>query len=337
MRLRAPQEVSVGSAAPQRWLADRCGRRKCRGAGRVARRLRIWLQQSWSIIVVDRRSRLAHGSCRATSADGTERRGRNWAKRGSDDRHHEYWRTSVARIRRRRRQSVWTSGFNKLCRRDVGSRNSPASRRHRHRTVVTGSGGQHSVLDAGREAIFGCVEPSQNRLAALISTRSNRFSVERAMPAALSFGMVAWLACLPNAFASYPPHASFRCPPKLGHILRSDTQASVYRTREYFIERQETVDGPEHYRVPYASIHGCVRRTGRSYRLGEPAWQIGSSSGSQGGGISNLALAGTVVALEESSESTGPLEGEGHSTWRVVVRDLRNGRTLHRVPTGSLA
>jgi hypothetical protein len=45
-------------------------------------------------------------------------------------------------------------------------------------------------------------------------------------------------------------------------------------------------------------------------------------------------LAGPVVAYEVAS-AVGLATGDDRFTWQVVVRDLRSGRVLHRVPTGT--
>jgi hypothetical protein len=69
-----------------------------------------------------------------------------------------------------------------------------------------------------------------------------------------------------------------------------------------------------------SEVFGCA--FGRSpYVLGLPF--AGSATG--GGGIDREVLAGQVVAYEESSSKR----------FQVVVRDLRTGRVLHRVPTGT--
>jgi hypothetical protein len=54
--------------------------------------------------------------------------------------------------------------------------------------------------------------------------------------------------------------------------------------------------------------------------------------------IHNLTLARTVFAYEEpyygGNRYTEEREEESVTEWHVVVRDLRTGRVLHRVPTG---
>jgi hypothetical protein len=140
---------------------------------------------------------------------------------------------------------------------------------------------------------------------------------------------------------SYAAHAVApirQCPPAHARIVRSDRQAVIYKVREFATETMETVNGGyEHYRIPVTGIRGCVRGRIRSYKLGEPFAFNSSSQGGSGGGIGSLALAGGMVAFEESLINTGPPEGEpvGNNEWRVVVRDLRTGEVVHKVPTGT--
>jgi hypothetical protein len=47
-----------------------------------------------------------------------------------------------------------------------------------------------------------------------------------------------------------------------------------------------------------------------------------------------MTLAGTMVAYEQTEADEQP-EGEGTSTWSVLVRDLRTGRWVHRAFTGT--
>jgi hypothetical protein len=86
--------------------------------------------------------------------------------------------------------------------------------------------------------------------------------------------------------------------------------------------------------VHFTAIRGCARGRARSYKLGTPPEGHGGGGGSAGSGIRNLALGGSDVAFEESITSSEGGEGESHNQWLVVVRDLRNGRVVHRVPTG---
>ncbi len=105
-----------------------------------------------------------------------------------------------------------------------------------------------------------------------------------------------------------------RCAPKHTKVLVSNAQVQVYgRINE----------------VGSLRIFGCARGRKRSYVLGEtPNF---TSVGGQG--IDHEILAGTMVAYEEISAGEMP-EGEGRASWLVLVRDLRNGRWVHRAFTG---
>jgi hypothetical protein len=67
-----------------------------------------------------------------------------------------------------------------------------------------------------------------------------------------------------------------------------------------------------------------------------PRTENGDASGESGSGIGSIALGGSMVAFEESITGS---EREGNNTngkWIVVVRNLRTGKVVHRVPTGTL-
>ena len=121
-----------------------------------------------------------------------------------------------------------------------------------------------------------------------------------------------------QASASKTRHAvTAKCPPGHPHLLVADAQAQVY---EAFDPAEEGF-----------KVYGCVYGHKRSYGLGLPF----SASGTAGGGVDEETLAGPVVAYEESAGSeTSAVEG-GSGFAVVVVRDLRTGRVLHRVPTGT--
>jgi hypothetical protein len=84
--------------------------------------------------------------------------------------------------------------------------------------------------------------------------------------------------------------------------------------------------------VPQAGeIEGCAYGYRRAYVLGEVL--NGSSSGALG--VFGETLTGTVTAYEEWEEA-----GAGQNAIHrdvVAVRDLRTGKVLHRVPTGTPA
>lgn len=74
-------------------------------------------------------------------------------------------------------------------------------------------------------------------------------------------------------------------------------------------------------------IFGCAYRHKRIYELGPPPG--GSSSGYAG--VDKETLAGPIVAYESFWAGMN----EGLSSNHVVVRNLLNGRVLHRVLTGT--
>lgn len=101
--------------------------------------------------------------------------------------------------------------------------------------------------------------------------------------------------------------------PYRSHMITADRQTQVYETLEVF-------NGAP-------GIFGCVFGSRHIYRLGERYPPFGD--GSEGSaGIAFGALAGSVVAYEYSVGS------EGYKEWVVIVRNLRTGRVLRRVPSG---
>jgi hypothetical protein len=109
--------------------------------------------------------------------------------------------------------------------------------------------------------------------------------------------------------------ASAQCPPGRSHLVVADAQAQVY----------EAPEAPE-----YLGFFGCVYGQRRSYLLGHPLI-TGSPQG--GGGARLYALVGPIVAFERYS--TINLASETRYEDEVVVRNLRNGRVLHKLPTGT--
>jgi hypothetical protein len=103
------------------------------------------------------------------------------------------------------------------------------------------------------------------------------------------------------------------------HLIAADAQAEIF----------EAPEPPGPPAVENLGIWGCAYGH-RAYFLG----QLPYASSSDAGGLEHEVLAGAIVAYEEST-----IEGregtEGKAEWRVVVRDLRNGHVLHRVPTGT--
>ncbi len=109
--------------------------------------------------------------------------------------------------------------------------------------------------------------------------------------------------------------APAECHPGRSHVIAADGQAQVYAADDF-------EDSP--------TIFGCVYGR-RSYALGPgPPMEQTCSSGCVG--TRHEVLTGAFVAYEEF-RTKGAFE-RGEAIWRVVVRDLRNGRVLRRLPTG---
>jgi DNA-binding beta-propeller fold protein YncE len=112
--------------------------------------------------------------------------------------------------------------------------------------------------------------------------------------------------------------APAKCPPGRSHLVAVDAQAQVF-------------EAPETPRLPeYPGFFGCAYGRRTSYLLGHPSLG-GSPTGTNG--VAMFTLGGPVVAFEESSVTN--LEPEARYTNWILVRDLRNGRYLHRLPTGT--
>jgi hypothetical protein len=108
--------------------------------------------------------------------------------------------------------------------------------------------------------------------------------------------------------ASTHHKASSMCPPHYEVLIDADAQAVVY----------EAPGRNEGFPEIFACAHGH-----KAYRLGVEAF----FSHGGGGGVSDEALAGEMVAYESS------LVSEGSDSLIVVVRDLRTGRVLHHLST----
>jgi hypothetical protein len=77
----------------------------------------------------------------------------------------------------------------------------------------------------------------------------------------------------------------------------------------------------------YLGFYGCVYGSPHSYGLGTP---YGCGGGGPCGGTRKLTLAGPTVAYERYYSAEG-----GPSEFEVIVRNLRTGQFLHKVPTGT--
>jgi hypothetical protein len=110
--------------------------------------------------------------------------------------------------------------------------------------------------------------------------------------------------------------ASMKCSSGRSHVVVADAQAQVY-------------EAPETPQLPgYLDLFGCVYGQHKSYLLGSP---LSGGSPSVAGGVSNEVLVGSIVAYGKSFVQSEP----GSTSYLVIVRDLRNGRVLHDVPTGT--
>ena len=146
--------------------------------------------------------------------------------------------------------------------------------------------------------------------------------------------LVLLLAAATASDASSGHKPSPKCPPAHSHVLRTDRQAVVYTIGEHYVEQIEGVHGPIHVVVPVVGIRGCVHGQRRSYKLGEPPKSSGGGAAQSFGGIAHEVLGGTMVAYEEFSGAAN-FEGLTEASWLVKVRDLRSGRMVHEVPTGT--
>ena len=114
-----------------------------------------------------------------------------------------------------------------------------------------------------------------------------------------------------------------KCLPAHAHVLFADSQAAIYSIPA---TREEGLIGT-------VQTWGCAYGGKGSYKIWEEDVQESTERNS---GIRDLTLNGTMIAYEVSRhEGTRYTEGEETvSEWHVIVRDLRTGRVLHKVPTG---
>jgi hypothetical protein len=105
----------------------------------------------------------------------------------------------------------------------------------------------------------------------------------------------------------------------------------------YTVREREVVPfvGGGHEVQTVIATRGCVYGRKGSYKLGEELVPAGTEDD---GYTRHYVLAGATVAYEKffTTETRYTREGEATRTsWRVIVRDLRTGRVLHDVPTGT--
>jgi len=117
----------------------------------------------------------------------------------------------------------------------------------------------------------------------------------------------------PKRHAMITATAGRLCPPRRhGRVLKKDRKAVVYEAE---------------FGYGSTDIFGCAGARGASYVLGPPA----EFSSQGGGGVQRVTLGGAMVAYENSSVG----RGSGAGDFLVVVRNLANGRLVHKEPTGT--
>ena len=128
--------------------------------------------------------------------------------------------------------------------------------------------------------------------------------------------MLTLLAVLTSASAPAASAARYKsrakCPSANGGALVADAQAEIYEAAGHGVN-----EGLE-------LAFGCAYAQGRSYLVGFIPNCLGSATSECGGELEAETLAGSVVAYAESSHKAN------RGAYPVVVRDLRNGRMLHR-------
>jgi hypothetical protein len=110
-----------------------------------------------------------------------------------------------------------------------------------------------------------------------------------------------------------------KCAPGHTRLITADAQAQVYLRPEG--------SGPSGFEAE--EIFGCTYGSKRSFAIsGPPAF-----SAEGGGEATHYTLAGAVLAYASLGVELVPPPGV--TEWKVVVENLRNGRMLHEVPTGT--
>lgn len=152
-----------------------------------------------------------------------------------------------------------------------------------------------------------------------LTKTSWRHASLRGMLRASIVGICTALALLPthtaNAARKQRP-ASAKCTPGHSRLIAADTQAQVFAI-------------PQLAKVLF--YVGCAYGRKKSFVIGS----ANECSPHFCNTTSNVTLAGPIVAYENSHFVEGPLSpSETVSRFFVVVRDLRTGRVIHKVPTG---
>jgi hypothetical protein len=103
------------------------------------------------------------------------------------------------------------------------------------------------------------------------------------------------------------------------HTLLASSQAQVYAARK----------GP----LRYLSLRGCAYEQRRSFFVAACGSEESATTCAE---RSHVSLAGSAVAAENSFVPECGCAAEGDiAEWEIVVRNLRTGRVLHDVPTGT--
>lgn len=137
------------------------------------------------------------------------------------------------------------------------------------------------------------------------------------------------LACTVSALVLWPAVASAavessnngaklaRCSPYKARVLQANRQAVIY-------------EGPNRANEGLPEWFGCARSARRAYLLGSKAY----FSRGGGGGVEMPRLAGAIIAYGKSSDAEEIPPTASSSSWLVIVRNLKTGRIVHKVPTG---
>jgi hypothetical protein len=162
------------------------------------------------------------------------------------------------------------------------------------------------------------VDESMVHCTSRLSAQLERYSGVMSTMRLTAIGATCALAFFPtpgraSTFAS-PHGVATKCRPGHSRLISANSQAQLYKATE------------PHAFPEYLGVYGCVYGH-RPVFLGPLPY---ASSGGAGG-IAYETLAGSMVAYQEST--IGGYES-GRAEWRVVVRNLRNGRVVQRVPTG---
>jgi hypothetical protein len=129
---------------------------------------------------------------------------------------------------------------------------------------------------------------------------------------AVTMLLMALMASAQTAAASRPTSA--QCPPAKSHVILADAQVALY----------SLVEPVGLYHDERTRIHGCA--------YGHKPYLLGTEELCKGvrcGGPQGEVLAGPLVAYEEGGG------GEIFNRYFVMIRDLRTGRVIRKLPTGT--